>query len=152
MPVITYETAYRDDEEIHLATEYDSRVRDVPVEVVKHGAHSNDSGDGYDSDEYGRGRDLNADIPVTVRKGGRDHYWAQDGYGYYTNDSSEDEHYYTLTDYVTEEYHVPKKVAVVDSKSVPYQVATTEYVTEEYAVETLEAYQVEKQIPYTVER
>ena len=53
---------------------------------------------------------------------------------------------------MTEEYHVPKKVAVVESKSVPYQVARTDYVTESYEVETLEAYQVEKQIPYTVEK
>jgi hypothetical protein len=38
---------------------------------------------------------------------------------------------------VTEEYEVAKKVPVVTTESVPYQVAKTEYVDEEYEVETL---------------
>jgi len=34
VPVINYETAYRDEEEITYVTEYETRTRDVPVERV----------------------------------------------------------------------------------------------------------------------
>lgn len=51
VPVISYETAYRDEEEIVYVTEYETRTRDVPVERTVIAHHSNDSGDHRESDE-----------------------------------------------------------------------------------------------------
>ena len=50
VPVITYETAFRDEETITYTTEYETRTRDVPVERQIIGEHSNDSGDGVESE------------------------------------------------------------------------------------------------------
>ena len=50
VPIITYETAYRDEETVTYETEYETRTRDVPVEREVVGAWSNDSGDGIDSE------------------------------------------------------------------------------------------------------
>ena len=50
VPVITYETAFRDEETVTYATEYETRTRDVPVERTVVGEHSNDSGDGVESE------------------------------------------------------------------------------------------------------
>merc|ERR1712032_581907 len=140
VPVINYETAYRDEEEILYRTEYETRTRDVPVDRQIVGNHSNDSGDGIDSDprEYGNRRPSRR--------------YAQVEGGYVTSDSSDDVHYYNVTEYVTEEYQVAKKVPYVEVNSVPYQVAVTSYVTEEFEVETLEPYEVAVEVPYTVSR
>ena len=40
----------------------------------------------------------------------------------------------------------------VETKRVPYQVATTDFETELYEVETLQPVEVSREIPYTVER
>jgi hypothetical protein len=50
VPIINYETAYRDEENITYVTEYETRTRDVPVDKVLVGEHSNDSGDGVESE------------------------------------------------------------------------------------------------------
>merc|ERR1712032_438531 len=126
---------------ITYRTEYETRTRDVPIERSIPGNHSNDSGDGIDSEPSRRyGNNLN--------RHGR--YHAQGGY--ITSDSSDDAHFYNVTEYVTEEYQVAKKVPEVSVNSVPYQVARTDYVTEEFTVETLEPYEVAVEVPYTVER
>ena len=146
VPVINYETAYRDEEEVNYVTEYETRTRDVPVERVRLGYHSNDSGDGVESEPgHGHGHGF---------RGHRGHgrYHAQVEGGYITSDSSDDAHHYTVTEYVTEEYQVAKKVPVVQINSVPYQVARTDYVTEEFEVETLEPVEVAREVPYTVSR
>ena len=53
VPIITYETAYRDEEEIVYRTEYETRTRDVPVERHAVAHYSNDSGDHRESEpEY----------------------------------------------------------------------------------------------------
>ena len=82
----------------------------------------------------------------------RYHAQVDDGYGYITPDSSDDAHVYYVTEYVTEEYQVAKKVPYVQTTQVPYQVAVTDYVSEPYEVETLEPYEVSREVPYTVER
>lgn len=69
-----------------------------------------------------------------------------------TSDSSDDTYVYNVTDYVTEEYQVAKKVPTIETKRVPYQVATTDFETELYEVETLQPVEVSREIPYTVER
>ena len=74
------------------------------------------------------------------------------GYEYVTSDSSADEVAYVVTEYVEEEYQVAKKVPVVETNSVPYQVAVTNYVQEAYDVETLVPVIVDVQVPYTIER
>ena len=169
VPVITYETAFRDEETITYEVEYETRTRDVPVEREIVGEHSNDSGDGVESEPelivsaqeladrqaasgevlvldgglqggllrgdalllgdslgHGAGRGLGLGL------GGLAGKWAQTAAPYGTADSSDDTHVYTVTEYVTEEYQVAKKVPVVTIEQVPYQVAKTEYVTEEY--------------------
>ena len=175
VPVITYETAFRDEETITYNVEYETRTRDVPVEREIVGEHSNDSGDGVESepelivsaqeladrqaasgevlvldgglqgglllddgllrgdalllgDSLGRG----AGRGLGLGLGGLAGKWAQTAAPYGTADSSDDTHVYTVTEYVTEEYQVAKKVPVVTIEQVPYQVAKTEYVTEEY--------------------
>ena len=69
---------------------------------------------------------------------------------YVTADSSDDTYTFTITDYVTEEYQVARKVPVVTIESVPYQIAKTEYVTEEYLVESFQPVEVASEIPYTI--
>ena len=91
--MITYETAYRDEEEITYVTEYESRTRDVPVDKYVAGKHSNDSGDGVESEPAPRGG-----------YGHGHHHHAQVEGGYATADSSDDHHHYTVTEYVTETY------------------------------------------------
>ena len=169
VPVITYETAFRDEETITYNVEYETRTRDVPVEREIVGEHSNDSGDGVESEpelivsaqeladrqaasgevlvldgglQGGllRGDDLllgdslghGAGRGLGLGLGGLAGKWAQTAAPYGTADSSDDTHVYTVTEYVTEEYQVAKKVPVVTIEQVPYQVAKTEYVTEEY--------------------
>jgi hypothetical protein len=53
VPVVSYETAYREDEETVYEIEYETRTRDVPVEREVVAFFSNDSGDGIDSDSEG---------------------------------------------------------------------------------------------------
>ena len=208
---MTYETAFRDEETINYELEYETRTRDVPVEREVIGHHSNDSGDGVESEpeevisaqelaerqaaadaanaaaaqaaiqaaadavaggflvdgNFGGGALLLGDRTLGAAAGnglagrglGRGlslggHSWAQVGdYAKFaTADSSDDTHVYTVTEYVTEEYQVAKKVPVVTIEQVPYQVAKTEYVTEDYEVETLEPVEVTREIPYTVKR
>ena len=51
VPVVTYETAYRDEEEVTYDVEYETRTRDIPVSRAVAGEFSNDSGDGIESEE-----------------------------------------------------------------------------------------------------
>ena len=189
VPVISYETAYRDEETVTYDIEYETRTRDVPVEREVVGYFSNDSGDGVESDpevvvsaEELEARQAAADAAAAAAAqaqadalaagtlvlddlhgdlvlldaghhhhglGGHHHHglgahqlvgghglglglglgaraldygWAQTGdYAKFaTADSSDDEQIFTVTDYVTEEYQVAKKVPRVTVESVPY--------------------------------
>ena len=86
-------------------TEYETRTRDVPVERAILGHHSFDSGDGEESEPsrpfHGRGQSGRG-------RGFHGRHYAQ--FGYATSDSSDDAHYYNVTEYVTEEFQVAKKV------------------------------------------
>ena len=157
VPVITYETAFRDEETITYEVEYETRTRDVPVEREIVGEHSNDSGDGVESEPelivsaqeladrqaasgevlvldgglqggllrgdallLGDGLGHGAGRGLGLGLGGLAGKWAQTAAPYGTADSSDDTHVYTVTEYVTEEYQVAKKVPVVTIEQVPY--------------------------------
>ena len=56
VPVVVYETAFREEDETIYQTEYDIRTRDVPVTTYVDGFKSYDSGDGVESEPgYGLG-------------------------------------------------------------------------------------------------
>ena len=180
VPVITYETAYRDEETVTYETVFETMTRQVPVERQEIGAHSNDSGDGVESepeqvifsDALSRYQTNDATINLKNQNNssitsenpstpfGRDmlrsyldrYKWAQTNYWnkFATADSSDDYHVYTVIEFVDEEYEVSKKVPVVTIGSVPYQIAKTEYITEEIEVENLEPVEVATKVPYTI--